>query len=232
MKSIFNTSNLQINNIQYDDLSLLEDEVTFLSGPSGCGKSTLLKLFNGTLSPGWGTVYYDGKDISAMDSISLRKEVSLVTQEVFLFNTTIEGNFKEFYAYRELSPPGRETMMEYLALCCLDLPLDALCTSMSGGERQRVYLAIFLSLRPKVLMLDEPTSALDQKNSLAMLESILHHCKENHITLIIVSHDLSLAEKYADRKIDFSYLCRLLDSDTTKTTDIITSDSTGGACHV
>ena len=84
MRNIFTTSNLSINGIHYRDLNLIEGGITFITGPSGVGKSTLLKLFNGTVSPFSGEVYYLGSNIAQLDTICLRREVSLVSQELFL----------------------------------------------------------------------------------------------------------------------------------------------------
>jgi len=74
---------------------------------------------------------------------------------------------------------------------------------MLGGERQRIYIAICMSLMPKVLMMDEPTSALDEKNSWIVMENIKEFCSRNGITLIVVSHNTRLAEAFADRTITF-----------------------------
>ena len=72
---------------------------------------------------------------------------------------------------------------------------------MSGGERQRVYIAIFLSFMPDVLMLDEPTSALDNTSSDIMMSNIKNFTKDNEMTTVVVSHYLPLAEKYGDNII-------------------------------
>ena len=69
---------------------------------------------------------------------------------------------------------------------------------MSGGERQRVYIGIFLSFNPKVLMLDEPTSALDDENSEIVIKNVLDYCKDQGITVIVVSHDKQLTDKFAE----------------------------------
>ncbi len=198
MNNIFTTSNLSINGIHYKDLQFTEGAITFITGPSGVGKSTLLKIFNATVSHSSGEAYYLGSDISQLDTIHLRKEVSLVSQELFLFDLSIKDNFKEFYSYRELPPPSPETMEKFLNLCCLGFPLDYDCSKMSGGEKQRVYIGIFLSLMPKVLLLDEPTSALDSENSHKIFENIFSFCKENEITVIVVSHDKVLADRFSE----------------------------------
>lgn len=204
MANIFTTTRLSVNGINYGDLTFEEGKTTFITGPSGAGKSTLLRLLNGTISPFSGEIYYKENNTAHIDTISLRREVSLVSQELFLFDGSIEDNFKEFYSYRGLAKPSVETMQQFLTLCCVDFPLESNCSTMSGGEKQRVYIGIFLSLMPKVLLLDEPTSALDNKNSQHLFENILSFCKTNHITTILVSHDLSLINSFHDNIIEIT----------------------------
>ena len=202
---LFSIKNLNFQNIlQYPDIEIPADGVTFICGESGSGKSTLLKLLNGVLSSTTGQILYQSRAIEKYEPIELRREVLLVSQSVYLFDKSIKENFDEYYAYRDLKPVDEETMKRYLEVCALDLPLDSLCSVMSGGERQRVFTAINLSYQPQVLMMDEPTSALDDKNSDALINNIKAFCKANGITLIVVSHDKSIAEKYADRIIDLT----------------------------
>lgn len=199
---LFNTENLNFNNmIQFGNIVIPKKEVTFISGESGMGKSTLLKLLNGTLTPSNGRVFYNGKDILELDTIALRKEISLVSQDVFLFNSSIKDNFRLFYEYRDQTPPTNDQIKKFLTLCCISFPLDKDCFTMSGGERQRIYIAIFLSFLPKVIMLDEPTSALDDKNSNVIMENIIGFCKKNNISVIVVSHDKALTERYAENNL-------------------------------
>jgi len=187
--------------ITYPDLEIAEGGATFLCGESGSGKSTLLRLLNGTLSKAAGHIHYREKDIEICETIALRREVLLAGQSVYLFDKTIRENFEEYYAYRDLKPPDEWTIRAYLDLCLATFPLDSMCNLLSGGERQRVFLAILLSLEPKVLMLDEPTSALDDKTADGLMERIKSHCREQNVTLIVVSHDKTLAMRYADHTI-------------------------------
>lgn len=187
--------------IKYPEISIPSEKAVFLQGASGSGKSTLLKLFNGTLSTESGDILYLGNNLKNLDTVLLRQEVLLVGQSVYLFQGTIEDNFKEYYNYRDLELISKGEMKEYLSLCCADFPLDKNCDTMSGGERQRVYIAICLSLMPKVLMLDEPTSALDEVTSKALLSNIKQFCLSKGITLLVVSHSPALTEQYADKII-------------------------------
>lgn len=187
--------------INYPSVSIQEGEATFIQGESGCGKSTLLKLFNASLTPDSGEILYEDRNINTLDTIDLRQEVMLVGQSVYLFSGCLESNFREYYRYRDKEIISKEKMEYFLRLCCADFPLDKECDTMSGGERQRVYLAIFLSFQPKVLMLDEPTSALDERTSNELINNLKLFCKEQGITMVVVSHDATLAKKYADRII-------------------------------
>ncbi len=202
MQAMITTENLRFLDIlRYPAMEIERERATFICGASGSGKTTLLKLFNGTLSASEGSIRYGGKDINGIDAIQLRREVLLAGQVVYLFDDTIRGNFEQFFAYRGEACPSEEEMLGYLALCSLDMPLDARCQTLSGGERQRVFLAIHLAMRPRVLMLDEPTSALDQKTARKLLENIKEHCRREGITLIAISHDPALAKAYADNLI-------------------------------
>lgn len=199
---ILRTKNLSFNNlIYYKDIYIENNKANFIVGKSGTGKSTLLRLFNDTLSPSSGSIYYSENDISEMDTILLRQELLLISQTVYLFDASIKENFKQYYSYRDMPPPSDDEMKHFLNLCSVRFSLDSNCTIMSGGERQRVYIAIFLSFKPKVLMLDEPTSALDKQTGIEVMDNILDYCKKNEITVVAVSHDVNLTDKFAENVI-------------------------------
>ncbi|MCL2293398.1 MAG: energy-coupling factor ABC transporter ATP-binding protein [Spirochaetes bacterium] len=199
---LFTLKNVNFNNIiKFPDIEIPENISTFICGESGCGKSTLLKLLNGVISSTDGEINYLGKNIEDFEPISLRRDVLLVGQTTYLFDKTIKDNFDEYYAYRGQSPISEKAMESFLDICSVNLPLGSLCNTLSGGEQQRVFIAINLSFQPRVLMMDEPTSALDDKNAAALMKNIKSFCKDNGITLIVVSHDKAIADKYADNII-------------------------------
>lgn len=199
---LFQTKGLNyLSIIQYPDITIPKDQVTFIAGESGSGKSTLLKLLNNTISPTEGAIHYLGHPIEAYDPIQLRQEVALVSQEAFLFEGSILDNFETFFSMRKESCPTKSAILEVCQVCGIDFSLDKDTQSLSGGERHRVYTALFLAFKPKVLMLDEPTAALDQKKTYEMIEGIKNRCKESNMTLIVISHDPGLVERYSEYTI-------------------------------
>lgn len=189
------------NKLFYPDVDIQKGSAAFISGRSGSGKTTLLRFFNGTLAPSSGQVFYDGQDIAAMDTLRLRRRLILAMQTVYLFSGTILENFSLFHEYHESPVPPAEELAELLEICRMDFPLEALCDSMSAGERQRVFLAVALSMAPETLMLDEPTSALDAPTAEKVMENIMKFSKERGITLVAVSHDKALLERHAEKII-------------------------------
>lgn len=187
--------------IHYPDINIKKNEVTFISGESGCGKSTFLKLLNGTISPSSGDIFYNGIDISDIDKLKLRREIVLTKQVPFLFNDSIYENFLAFHNFRESTCPSKDLISNYLELCCIPINLDSKCDSMSGGERQRIFLSIALSFMPKVLLLDEPTSALNKDLSNRVLENIISYGKSQNISMIIISHDDELKNNFSENII-------------------------------
>jgi len=200
--ALFTLTNVHFENlIHYPAIEIEAGRTTFICGESGTGKSTLLKLLNGVVSPTGGRITYAGENIAALDPIALRREVLFVGQAVYLFDQSIRDNFRTYYTYRDLDAPSEAEMVRYLDICAVSLPLDSMCNVLSGGERQRVFIAINLSLTPNVFMMDEPTSALDGKNAAALVENVQAYCTQRGMTLLVVSHDKAIADRYADRII-------------------------------
>lgn len=187
---------------KYDDFSIDKNEVVFVVGKSGSGKSTLLKLINNTLQLKSGRIFYKDKNILNIKPVELRRNIIMTSQENFLFDMTIRENFHEFYKLRDLEELTDEEITKFLKITNFDVDLNLNVEKLSGGEKQRVFLAIALSLNPEVLLLDEPTSALDEKTSFSMMKNIVEYCKNNDITLIIVTHQKNLVEEFADKIID------------------------------
>ena len=190
--------------LHYPNVDIVAKQVTFLQGASGSGKSTLLRLINATESINSGVIFYQGENIEQLDTIQLRRELLLVNQRVFLFPQTIQQNISHFYQYLDKAPISESQIKEFLQLCHADFDANMLCNRLSGGEQQRVFLALALSLQPKVLMLDEPTSALDASLAQEVISNILNYCRQQQITVLAISHDQQLVERHADAVIRIS----------------------------
>ncbi len=203
MSFIHSTNGMQfLNVIKYPEINIEKNKTYFITGKSGSGKSTYLKILNKTIIPSSGTISYVDTDINTLPTISYRKKVLLVPQEVFLINGTIKDNFHFYYETAEKENLNDDEILKFLEICCINFSIDTNCKTLSGGERQRIFLAIFLSTTPEVLLLDEPTAALDEKTSIQLLSNIKKYCKKNNITIVCVCHSNSLVQKFSDNIID------------------------------
>ena len=166
-----------------------------IHGPSGCGKSTLLKLLMRFWDVQSGSVSLSKKDIRTIDTASLRRAESYVTQETALFHDTIANNIAvgKIGASREeiIDAAKKASLDEFVASLPdgYDTEVGELGSTLSGGERQRIGLArAFLHDAP-IMFLDEPTSNLDSLNEGIILKSLNEKSKRK--TVVIVSHRMS-----------------------------------------
>ncbi len=187
---------------EYDDFTIDKNEIVFVVGKSGSGKSTLLKLINNTLQMKSGSIFYKDTNILNIKPVELRRNIMMTSQENFLFDMTIKENFHEFYKLRDLENLTDDEIVKFLKIADFDVDVNLDVEKLSGGEKQRVFLAIALSMRPEVLLLDEPTSALDSNTAFNMMKNIVDYCKHNDITLVVVSHARNLVDEFADKTID------------------------------
>ncbi len=169
-----------------------------LVGASGSGKSTLLSLLMGAYDGYTGSIALDGKELKTVDPDSLYDLISLIDQNVFLFDDTVRGNitlFKDFPAAAVDRAVERSGLSAFLQ----DRGEDARCgengVELSGGERQRISIARALLKGTPVLLLDEATAALDNRTAFAVTESIL---RLEGLTRLVVTHrlDPALLEQY------------------------------------
>lgn len=176
-------------------------EITAIVGPSGGGKSSLIRLINRLSDPTSGTVSLAGQDIARLDPIRLRSQVAMVLQKPFMFQGTVLANLQRPFLYRSETLPVADSgevqrVLELARLSPALLERDA--RTLSLGEQQRVNLARALITSPRVLLLDEPTSALDRPTADHLAATFREICHSQQLTVILVTHDLRLAEKIAD----------------------------------
>lgn len=169
-------------------------------GPSGAGKSSFLRLLNRLDEPTSGTVYLDGKDYREIRPAELRQRVGMVMQMAHLFPGTVADNIRFGPRQRgeELSNEHIESLLSKVSLVGYS---DRNVDHLSGGEAQRVSLARTLANSPEVLLLDEPTSSLDDQSEREVEQSILEIIRSEKLTCLMVTHDMSQAERLADQAI-------------------------------
>ncbi len=187
------------------DLEIPKGQFAAIMGPSGSGKSTLLGLLAGLDSPTSGQVLLDGQDITALseDEMALvrGRKIGFVFQSYHLIPTlTAEENVLLPMELAGRDSGGRERARELLGRVGLEGRFDHYPVQLSGGEQQRVALARAFALRPPILLADEPTGNLDSANGQIVLDLLLEMNREHGATLVLVTHEQSLAES-AGRRI-------------------------------
>jgi len=170
-----------------------------LVGRSGAGKSTLTDLLAGFIAPGEGSILIDGRDIRAVNLASLRANVALVTQDVFLFDETIRANIA--YGLRDADPAAVKRAAESAEIhdFIAQLPdgyetrVGERGVRLSGGERQRLAIARAFLKNAPILVLDEATSALDAATEARVVRSLARLMTGR--TVLVVAHRLSTIQR-------------------------------------
>ena len=181
------------------DLSLEIERGSFVAilGHNGSGKSTLAKLFNAILLPTGGKVYVDGMDTADENNLlSVRATVGMVFQNP---DNQIVANVVEddvAFAPENLGVPPQEIRARVDAALrqvgMYDFRLHA-PHLLSGGQKQRVAIAGVIAMRPRCIVLDEPTAMLDPGGRREVIETVTRLCRENGITVVLITHHMSEA---------------------------------------
>jgi putative ABC transport system ATP-binding protein len=189
--------------LQDVDLAVEEEDIVAILGPSGSGKTTLLGLLAGLDLPSEGRVWLDGEDIFALtedERAEFRaRRVGFVFQTFHLLPTlTALENVLVPMELAGAAPEGEEMedrARSLLGRVGLGDRVDHFPAQLSGGEQQRVALARAFANRPRILFADEPTGNLDQETGARVVELMEALNREARTTLVLVTHDLSLAER-------------------------------------
>lgn len=188
-------------------LSVKKGEFAALLGASGSGKSTLMNLIAGLDHPTSGAIFVEGQDLAKLKSDELaryrRHTVGMVFQSFNLVPTmTLTENVELPMRFAEVERGERNArVQEALRQVGLSGRLEHRPSEMSGGEQQRAALARALVNRPKLLLADEPTGNLDSKTGTEILDLIRSLNRSLGMTVIMVTHERTLADRYADRMI-------------------------------
>lgn len=182
-------------------------EFVAIIGHTGSGKSTLVSHLNGLITPESGSVYLDGEDIFAKgyDLRKVRFKVGLVFQypEYQLFEETVYRDIA--FGPKNMGLSDDEVKQRVIAAAkALEIRPELLKKSpfeLSGGQKRRVAIAGVIAMQPKVLVLDEPAAGLDPRGRERVMRLIDDYRRNTGSTVIIVSHSMETAAKYADRVI-------------------------------
>ena len=200
---IYKTEDVEVLALQGLELEIARGELVDVIGKSGSGKSTLLNMIGGLEKPTTGRIYVDGHDLFAMSEASLveyrKKTVGFVwqnsRQNLFPYLTALQNVEAPMYFMGGNRKERHEKALRLLKLTGIDHKADSYPAQMSGGEQQRVAIAVALACDPKILLADEPTGAVDSKTS-NMIQDLFRKLNEElGLTIIIVTHDISLANK-------------------------------------
>jgi putative ABC transport system ATP-binding protein len=186
-------------------LSVAPGEFLALLGSSGSGKSTLLNLIAGLDRPTSGAVISQGQDLSKVSSLELacyrRQTVGMVFQSFNLLpRMTLEENVELPLRLADVERNDRAARVnEALERVGLGKRITHRPSELSGGEQQRAAIARALVNRPKILLADEPTGNLDSTTGESILMLLKEIQKNPGMTIVMVTHERSLAERFADR---------------------------------
>ena len=176
-----------------------EGEFIAIVGPSGCGKSTLLQLLGALDRPTSGTLLYRGQSLPDLPNPAAYRahEVGFIFQAFHLLPTftAVENVQIPMFETDRSASERRERAVELVKLVGLEPRLDHFPSKLSGGERQRVAIARSLANEPSLLLADEPTGNLDSENAHAILDLIIRLQQEQGRTMVLVTHDPTIAER-------------------------------------
>lgn len=200
---IYKSEDVEVMALQGLDLEIEKGELMAVIGKSGSGKSTLMNMIGGLERPSAGKLYIDGKDLFTLSDNEMveyrNKTVGFVWQKssrnLVPYMTAVENIEIPMYFTKKSPEDMRKKALELIEKVGMLHKKDSYPEQMSGGEQQRIAIAVALANEPDILLADEPTGAVDSKTSNKIQDLFRSLNKELGITIIIVTHDISLANK-------------------------------------
>ncbi len=188
-----------IFNLEIPRLEFQSGGIYAIIGPNGAGKTTLLNLLSLLESPTSGEIFFKGQRVSRFNSLSIRRKVSMIMENPWLFHTTVFKNITSGLKCRSVNkkkwPEVVTTALQMVSLTGFE---KRYAPELSSGETQRVALARALALEPEVLFLDEPFSNIDKIN-VRLLEKLIQRINRKHqTTIVFTTHDQWQAHRLAD----------------------------------
>ncbi|MFC6994578.1 iron ABC transporter ATP-binding protein [Streptococcus loxodontisalivarius] len=189
------------------DLEIPSSKLTAFIGPNGAGKSTLLSIMSRLLEKNQGAVLVKGTDIDAWKSADLAKELTMLKQQIHYqskFSVEELVAFGRFpYSQGRLTQEDQTKIEAALAYMNLEEFRQRMIDTLSGGQLQRVFIAMVLAQDTDIILLDEPLNNLDIKQSIAMMKTLRRLVDELGKTIVIVIHDINMASQFVDHMVAF-----------------------------
>ena len=185
------------------NLTIKKGEFITIIGSSGGGKTTIMKMVNGLITPTFGDVFVEGKNIKELNQNELRRNIGYAIQGSVLFpHMTVEENIS--YVPNLLNKRDKErtrrAVVKWMKIVDLDEDmLHRYPAELSGGQQQRVGIARALAASPEILLMDEPFGAVDELTRASLQDEISRIHKETGITVLFVTHDITEALKLGTR---------------------------------
>ena len=200
-------------------LSIQKGETCCLVGENGSGKSTMIKIISGVYTPDEGDIYIDSHHYKKLSPIeSIHEGIQVIYQDLSLFpNLTVAENIaineqlakgKQLVNWGEINRIAREGLDKIH----IDLPLDAIVSTLSTADRQLIAIIKALLANARIIIMDEPTTALTQKE-VASLFKLIDDLKTRGISTLFVSHKLNEVTEIADRTVIFRNGKKVMDQD-------------------
>jgi len=208
---IYKTEDVEVMALQGLELEVKRGEILSVIGKSGSGKSTLMNIIGGLERQSVGTIIVDGMNLADMTEKEMvqyrKKKIGFVWQKssrnLYSYLTSIE-NVEAAMNFTKLDAGQKhEKAMRLLEMTGIAHKMNSYPAQMSGGEQQRVSIAVALANDPDILLADEPTGAVDSKTSNMIQDLFRKLNQEMGLTIIIVTHDVKLANK-VDRVVMIS----------------------------
>ena len=198
---IYKTKDIEVLALQGLDINIEPGELMAIVGNSGSGKSTFLNMIGGLDRPTAGKLYVDGKNLFRLSEKELveykQKTVGFVWQNnarnLLPYLTALE-NVQVPMMFADAKEQEKKAL-ELLELVGLSHRKNSKLSQLSGGEQQRVAIAIALANSPKILLADEPTGSVDAKTSNYIMDVFRQINRDMGVTVVIVTHDLALTKK-------------------------------------
>lgn len=184
------------------NLNIHKGEFLTIIGASGCGKTTLMKMINGLIQPDKGRILVNGKDISQVDIIELRRGIGYAIQGNVLFpHMNVYENISYVPKLLKLDKSEIDDIVDNM-LELVNLPADAkkkYPNELSGGQKQRVGIARALAANHKIILMDEPFGALDAITRNQIQKELKDIHKKIGATIVFITHDISEAIRLGTR---------------------------------